>query len=88
MTRALKAANKYAPKPGSSAIMYGAVAVVLLGLAALIFGRFYDIDILAHPILIGVGAIAIFGVGVWLRRRRKREHVEAVSTEYEHDKDK
>ena len=77
------AANVYAPVPESSSIMYGFVATVLLAVFLWFVGKFYGLDLLRHPISIGVGLILIFIGGVLLRRRRKHQHNRAFDTEYE-----
>jgi protein-S-isoprenylcysteine O-methyltransferase Ste14 len=84
--KATTAANKYAPRPEGSSITYGLIAVVLAVLALIIFGMFYGLDVLAHPILLGLGSCVIFALGVLLRRRRRRRHGQAFDHEFsKHD---
>jgi protein-S-isoprenylcysteine O-methyltransferase Ste14 len=84
--KATAAANKYAPRPEGSAFTYGSIAVVLAVLGIVIFGMFYDVEVLANPLLIGAGLVLVFMFGVLLRFRRRRLHGQAFEEELErHD---
>ena len=81
--KARDAAIVYAPVPESSSLMYGIVAVVLLGVFLWFIGQFYGLDLVGHPISVSVGLVLIFIGEVLLRRRRKHQHNRAFDTEYE-----
>ncbi len=80
---ARQAAQEYAPRPESGLAMYAAVGIVLSGLALLLFGRFYDIDMLTHPLwafgLVGV----VFAGAICLWLVRSRRHKQAHRIEYD-----
>lgn len=80
-TLAIAAANKYAPRPQGSAFTYGLVAIILAFLMLVIFGMFYDVEVLAHPVAIGAGFVPVFLLGVLLWRRRRRLHHNALNHE-------
>jgi hypothetical protein len=76
------AAEKYAPTPQGSSLLYGLIAVVMLGMTFWSLGRFYSFSFLEHPaFLVGVGAVAFCG-GFILRRIRKQRHDAAYLKEY------
>ena len=81
-TKAIVAANKYAPRPEASGFTYGMIAVVLAVLIIVIFGMFYSLEVLAHPVALGASLMPVFLLGVLLRRRRRRLHGEAVDHEF------
>ena len=77
------AAQDYAPRPESGLFMYGAIGIVLAGLSIALFGRFYDIDFLAHPIE-GIAFILLAfagAIGLWFVRSSR--HKQAHRAEYE-----
>lgn len=76
------AANSYAPKPVGSSLLYGLIAVTLVGLAMIIFSIFYGTNIAAFPIIIGIILAGAFVAGVILRRRRRHLHGLAYTQEY------
>lgn len=77
------AAELYAPMPVGSSILYGLIAVVILGMVLWSVGLFYGLNFLAHPaLLIGTGAAA-FVCGVLLRKLRKSRHNDAYRHEYQ-----
>jgi predicted PurR-regulated permease PerM len=80
---ARRVAEKYAPKPDASSMLYGAMAVVLLAMGLSLFGMFYQIDMYTQPVLLATAAGAAFAAGVVLRKLRKRRHSRAVVVEYE-----
>lgn len=53
-------AEKYAPTPQGSSLLYGLIAVVLLGASLWIIGRFYGFSFLDHPTFPVTGSIAAF----------------------------
>lgn len=79
---AREAANGYAPKPNGSSILYGLIAVTLMGMAIIIVSIFYQADMGAFPISIGIVLALAFVGGVVLRRRRRRQHSVAYAEEY------
>lgn len=81
-TNALVAANSYAPKPVGSSLLYGLIAVTLVGLAMIILSIFYGANIAAFPAIIGIILAGAFTAGVMLRRRRRRLHGLAYAHEY------
>lgn len=81
-TQARAAANNYAPKPVGSSLLYGLIAVTLVGLAMIIFSIFYGANIAAFPVVIGIILAAAFIAGVILRRRRRHIHGLAYTREY------
>lgn len=81
-TKAREAANGYAPKPNGSSILYGLIAVTLMGMAIIIVSIFYQADLGAFPILIAIVLALAFVGGVLLRRRRRRQHSAAYTREY------
>ena len=75
------AAEKYAPTPQGSSLLYGVIAVVLLGMMLSILGLFYSFSFLEHPaFLVSVGAVAFCG-GLILRRVRRHRHDAAYVNE-------
>lgn len=78
---AIAAANKYAPRPEGSAFTYGLVAIMLAFLMLVIFGMFYDVEVLAHPVAIIASLVPIFLLGILLWRRRRRLHRDALDHE-------
>ena len=68
------AVETHALRPEGSSFTYGLIAVVLSALALVIFGMFYRLEVLAYPVLVGLGLTVSFVFGVLLRRRRKRLH--------------
>lgn len=70
-TNARAAANNYAPRPVGSSLLYGLIAVTLVGLAMMIVSIFYGADIAAFPTFTGVTLAGAFIAGVILRRRRR-----------------
>lgn len=78
---ATAAASVYAPRPEGSSFTYGLIAVVLAILALVIFGMFYRVEVLASPVLLGLGLCIFFGFGIFLRKRRKRLHNQAYERE-------
>lgn len=77
------AANSYAPKPVGSSLLYGLIAVTLVGLAMIIFSIFYGANITAFPVIIGIILACAFTAGVMLRRRRRHLHGLAYTHEYD-----
>jgi len=82
---ARKVAQVYAPRPESSLAMYAAIGIVLGGLSVLLFGQFYGIDPLAHPVegLTFIVLVLAGATGLWLLR--KRRHTRAHRAEYNKD---
>jgi cytochrome bd-type quinol oxidase subunit 2 len=81
--QARAAANEYARKPEGSSLLYGLIAVALLGLAMVGFEMFYQANIFAYPLLISIALVGAFLGGIVLRKRRKGLHVAAFEAEYE-----
>lgn len=74
------AAEKYAPTPQGSSLLYGVIAVVMLGMTLWILGRFYSFSFLEHPaFLVSVGAVAFFGGFILKRVRKQRHHAAYVN---------
>lgn len=82
-TNARAAANKYAPKPLGSSLVYGLIAVTLVGLAMIIFSIFYGANIAAFPAVLWIILAGAFVAGVILRRRRRHLHGIAYAQEYD-----
>lgn len=80
--KAREAANGYAPMPNGSSILYGLIAVTLMGMAIIIVSIFYQADMGAFSILIGIALASAFVAGVLLRKRRRRQHGVAYAEEY------
>jgi hypothetical protein len=78
---AIAAASTYAPRPEGSSFTYGLIAMVLAILALVIFGMFYGLEVLANPVMVGLGMAAFFVFGVLLRKRRKRLYTQAFERE-------
>lgn len=81
--RARMLAGVYAPRPESSALMYGLIATSVAGLALFAFSRFYGLDALAHPLWIAVAAVLIFIVSMTLQFHLVRRHNAAHRAEYD-----
>ena len=80
---AREVAEGYAPRPQDGFVMYGAVGILLAGLALFAFGRFYDFDFSFHPLLaVAVIAVGCVGALVLLVIRRRR-HRTAHQAEYD-----
>lgn len=79
---ARKRAERYAPRPHSSVFMYGIVGVCIAGLAWAAFANFYDLDLFADPLWLGVALLLAFGGSMVLRDVRSRRHSAAHRREY------
>lgn len=86
LKKAVSAAAAYAPKPQASALLYGVIAVAILGIVLTVIGRFYSVNFMSFPISIAIGGTAAFVFGVFLRRKRARAHLAAVDDELERDR--
>ncbi len=82
MTAARLLASKYAPKPDGSSLTYGFISASLAGVILFAVSAFYQLDLLAHPVLLAGAAIGAFALGVGLRKFWKQRHVEAVAAEF------
>ena len=80
---ARKRAEDYAPRPVSSALMYGFVGVCLAGLGWAAFSRFYDLDPFGRPLWMGFVFLLVFAGSIALRFVRKRRHSRAYHQEYD-----
>jgi hypothetical protein len=80
---ARKIAQGYAPRPESSLAMYVVIGNVLSILTLVLFGQFYDIDIISHPAWYAPFIIfsTLLAVFLWVIRRRR--HNKAHRTEYD-----
>jgi O-antigen/teichoic acid export membrane protein len=76
-------AEKYAPRPQGSWLVYGVVGVVLGCLALVAVGRFYDLSPLAYPMSIAAVLLAVFMGSIVLRSIRSRRHSVAHRREYD-----
>lgn len=78
-----KIANSYAPRPQHSLVTSAMVGAVLAGLALLLFGKFYTINMAAHPVIVGatICSIAAGSIVVWIVRLR--QHKDAHRREYD-----
>lgn len=76
-------AESYAPRPVSSALMYGVVGACLAGLAWVAFSAFYDVDPFAHPLWISTVFLFVFAGSIALRLVRSRRHASAHQREYD-----
>lgn len=75
------AAAGYAPAPEASALTYGMIGMALFSVGMWGAGRFYDVPLIPHLSLVGVGSLIAFPVGIWLQKKRKRRHVDAYQAE-------
>jgi hypothetical protein len=68
-------AETYAPRPKSSAVMYAVLGVMSAGLGLTVFGKFYAVDVIAHPVWIsGIVASAVtLAVILWIVRTRRND---------------
>lgn len=80
---ARKRAEKYAPRPLSSFLMYGIVGVGLAILALLAFARFYELDPFAYPLWVAAAMLLVFIGSIVLRLVRSRRHAAAHRREYD-----
>lgn len=85
LAKAVTAAGVYAPKPQASALLYGVIAVAILGIGLTVIGRFYSVNFLSFPISLAIGGAAAFAFGGLLRRKRAKKHRTAVNDELERD---
>jgi ABC-type Fe3+ transport system permease subunit len=76
-------AERYAPQPQSSWLMYGVVGVVLGSLAIWALGRFYSVSPLEYSAWIVVALLAVFAGSIALRTVRSRRHAIAHRREYD-----
>lgn len=67
-------------------MLYGFIAVAVLGIALTVFGEFYAVDILAFPVPLALGGAAAFVFGALLRGRRARAHGVAVDDEFDRNR--
>lgn len=81
--RARTLAEIYAPRPQSSAMMYGIVATSLASVALVIFSRFYGLDAFAHLRWIIVAAVMIFFTSMVMQLHMARRHATAHQSEYD-----
>jgi hypothetical protein len=78
---ARNAANKYAPRPAISQVMYVVVAILALAVGMVVVSRFYSFALGRYPIAIVV-LIAVTTVGaLWLRKTRMKAHNVAMGEE-------
>lgn len=83
LKQARAAANRYAPRPKSSLLMYGVVAIVLLALAFWMIDSFYKLDLLRFPVLLTIALIVSFVGGMLIRQMRMRRHLVAFDDEFQ-----
>lgn len=76
-------AERYAPRPVTSVLMYGVVGVCLAGLSWVAFSRFYDLELFAHPGWMAFTFLLVFAGSIVLRLRRSRRHSRAHRREYD-----
>lgn len=81
--RAKAVAEVYAPRPQSSAVIYGVVATSLASVALVLFCRFYDLDAVAYPLWIGGAGVLIFLASMILQLHLVRRHRTAHRVEYD-----
>lgn len=81
-TDSRNAAEKYAPTPQGSSLLYGLIAVVLLGASLWIIGRFYGFSFPDHPTFLVTGSVVAFCGGFILRRVRRHRHDVAYVKEF------
>jgi hypothetical protein len=81
-TDARSAAEKYAPAPQGSSLLYGLIAIVLLVMSVWIISRFYGFSFLEHPIFLVAGGGIAFCGGFILRRVRRHRHDAAYVKEF------
>lgn len=79
-------ANSYAPRPQHSLVMYAVVGAVLAGLALILFGQFYTIDMAAHPVKAAATIISIAAGAIVVWIVRLRQHNNAHRREYDKTK--
>lgn len=80
---AIAAANKYARRPEGSGLTYGFVAATMMLMTIIIFGMFYGLSPLEHPVVVGMMMALAFVGGVFLRKRRRRIHNKAFNHEFD-----
>ena len=76
-------AETYAPQPKSSAFMYAVLGIMSAGLSLIIFGKFYAVDVLAHPVWMSGVVVSAITVAVILWFVRTRRHHAARGAEYD-----
>lgn len=75
-------AEVYAPRPQSSAVMYGIVATSLSAVGLVMFSKFYSMQPFAHPLWIAVAAVLIFLSSIVVQMGLVRRYTTAQQNEY------
>jgi uncharacterized membrane protein YeaQ/YmgE (transglycosylase-associated protein family) len=76
-------AETYAPQPKSGAFMYAVLGTMCAGLCLIIFGKFYAVDVIAHPAWISGIVVSAITAAVILWVVRNRRHEAARGAEYD-----
>jgi flagellar basal body-associated protein FliL len=76
-------AEKYAPKPKDSRLIYVTVAVAMLLVSMAAVGGFYAVDVWSNVPLVLVLAALASTAGLLLRRAQLNRHDDAHRLEYE-----
>jgi hypothetical protein len=58
--------------------MYVLTAVAIFAVSAVLFGKFYNVEVLDYPFVVVLGALVAAGLSVLLRLSRMRRHKVAI----------
>jgi hypothetical protein len=88
---AIERADKYAPMPEGGSLMAGVTGALTAWLGDAVLSRFYDWQVLDHPLIATLLIVAGFIVGVFVHKRlrrtsRKARHAELAQIHLDEDR--